>query len=252
MTPKPVFGERVQPNPLNWFRSMHWGKGNGTRHFYNEVPEPHWFRHKGHIDQENKDDLLYSFTHGDSIQELNFGIDTSTEEGRKQFMEKYNVFQEIFPETLPKNVIFPHEMPKTIPMEAHFRRVWHLYRAHALREHMNKAVSEGKITPADRDAAARFVFDRHGRLTLNAYVLAGMNLRPDLVGSKDLEATRNVFKALGLQMDVQLTTAQPFECQLLEQFDHHFKLTEDDMRANLTEISGHHIGERETTKHFAA
>jgi hypothetical protein len=62
---------------------MNIGKGAGSRHFYNEVPEPNWFRHRGNMDPEQKEDLLYSFTKGDEIQELNWGIDTSTEEGRK-------------------------------------------------------------------------------------------------------------------------------------------------------------------------
>jgi len=64
-TPVPFFGERQEPNPLQWLRLEHAAHGSGSRLFYNEVPEPWWNRHLGHIDPERKDDLLYSFTHAD-------------------------------------------------------------------------------------------------------------------------------------------------------------------------------------------
>jgi hypothetical protein len=43
-TPMPFFGERQEPNPLQWLRLEQFGKGNSSRLFYNEVPEPLWFR----------------------------------------------------------------------------------------------------------------------------------------------------------------------------------------------------------------
>jgi len=39
----------------------HWGKGNSSRLFYNELPKPRWSRHGGHLDDPEKN--LYSFTH---------------------------------------------------------------------------------------------------------------------------------------------------------------------------------------------
>jgi len=38
-----------------------WGKGFSSRLFYNEVPNPTWLRHGGHLDDPDK--WLYSFTH---------------------------------------------------------------------------------------------------------------------------------------------------------------------------------------------
>jgi len=32
-----------------------------------------------------------------------------------------------------ENMLYPHEMPKQIPEEAHFQRVWQYYREHTLR-----------------------------------------------------------------------------------------------------------------------
>lgn len=84
-TPAPFFGERQEPNPLQWFRLEQYGKGNSSRLFFNEVPEPWWHRNRGHMDPEQKDDLLYSFNKGDQDQEINFGIDSTTEEGRAEF-----------------------------------------------------------------------------------------------------------------------------------------------------------------------
>ena len=97
-TPAPFFGERQEPNPLQWFRLEQFGKGNSSRLFFNEVPEPWWLRHKGHMDQEKKEELLYSFTHADQEQETNFGIDTTTEEGRALFKAEYDAMAEICPE----------------------------------------------------------------------------------------------------------------------------------------------------------
>jgi hypothetical protein len=62
-TPVQFLGERQEPNPLQWFRFENWGKGAGSRLFYNEEPNPMWWRHQGHLD--NKEECLYSFTHGD-------------------------------------------------------------------------------------------------------------------------------------------------------------------------------------------
>lgn len=64
-TPMPFFGERQEPNPLQWFRLEQYGKGNSSRLFFNEVPMPWWHRHQGHMDDSQKDELLYSFNNAD-------------------------------------------------------------------------------------------------------------------------------------------------------------------------------------------
>lgn len=112
-TPTPFFGERQEPNPLQWFRLEQYGKGNSSRLFYNEVPAPWWHRHGGHLDTDKQDELLYSFTNADQIQPIDFGIDTTTEEGRAQFKAEYEALAQMTPELLStENMLFPHEMPK--------------------------------------------------------------------------------------------------------------------------------------------
>ena len=112
-TPMPFFGERQEPNPLQWFRLEQFGKGNSTRLFYNEVPAPWWHRHHGHMDVKQIDDLLYSFTQADNEQPIDFGIDTTTEEGRIEFKEQFDALCQMTPEVLNSAaMIYPHEMPK--------------------------------------------------------------------------------------------------------------------------------------------
>jgi len=136
-TPMPFFGERNEPNPLQWFRLEQFGKGMSSRLFFNEVPEPWWNRHGGHMDADNKDDLLYSFTHADQEQTLNFGIDTTTEEGRARFKAEFDALCLMTPELLSQDMmLFPHEMPKTVSKEAHFQRVWSYYREYSLRSNI--------------------------------------------------------------------------------------------------------------------
>lgn len=157
-TPSPFFGERNEPNPLQWFRLEQQGKGNSSRLYFNEVPEPWWHRHQGHMDVENRDELLYSFTHGDGEQEINFGIDTTTEEGRIRFKAEYDAISQMAPEIIkPEAMLFPHEFPKRVPQEAHFQRVWQHYREYSLRSAISDAVNGGRLTQGDADSALRFL-----------------------------------------------------------------------------------------------
>lgn len=57
-TPMQFWGERQEPNPVEWLRLEQFGKGSSSRLFYNEVPAPWWHRHGGHLD--NPEDVLYS------------------------------------------------------------------------------------------------------------------------------------------------------------------------------------------------
>lgn len=120
-------GERQEPNPIQWFRLEQFGRGSSSRLFYNEVPKPTWWRYSGHLD--NPDETLYSFTNANIDQQIAFGIDTTTEEGRARFKAEFEAFAEIAPEILKKdNMVFPHEMPSEVPQEPHYQRVWSLYR----------------------------------------------------------------------------------------------------------------------------
>jgi hypothetical protein len=197
-TPMPFFGERQEPNPLQWFRLEQFGKGNSSRLFYNEVPEPWWHRHQGHLDADQKDELLYSFTHADQEAPVNFGIDTSTEEGRAQFKAEFEAIAQMAPEIIQTEaMLFPHEMPRQVSQEAHFQRVWRFYREYSLRNSIAEAVNGGRLSQGDADSALRFLGDRH-HLSINQYVLAARGLRPDLENDEGFLATQRAFTAIDL------------------------------------------------------
>jgi len=118
-TPMQFWGERQEPNVIEWFRLEQFGKGTSSRFFYNEVPKPTWLRHGGHLD--DKENVLYSFTHADQDQAIIFGIDTTTEEGRIAFKKEFDALHEMAPEIIKKEDFqYPHELPKNVTQEAHF------------------------------------------------------------------------------------------------------------------------------------
>lgn len=129
-TPMQFMGDRQEPNPLQWLRWEQFGKGYGSRLFYNEKPSPTWWRHGGHMlqdknSEQERNNLLHSFTHSDQDQDLWLGIDTSTEEGRAKFRKEHDILCDLAPEMLKKeDLVFPHERPPTISNEPHFQRVW--------------------------------------------------------------------------------------------------------------------------------
>jgi len=183
-TPMPFFGERQEPNPLQWFRLEQYGKGNSSRLYYNEVPETWWNRHQGHMDQDQKEELLYSFTNGDQQQPINFGIDTTTAEGRAQFKAEYDAIAQMAPEIIqPAAMLFPHEMPAFVTTEAHFQRVWTLYREFSLRNAISLAANSGSLSQQDADSALRFLGKRNN-LCVSQFVLANQGLRPDLTSDE--------------------------------------------------------------------
>lgn len=235
-TPAPFFGERNEPNPLQWFRLEQYGKGNSSRLFFNEVPEPWWHRFQGHLDPEVKEDALYSFTHGDQQIPVNFGIDTTTEEGRKKFKAEFDAIAQMCPEMLrPENLLFPHEMPKQVSQEAHFQRMWRYYREFSLRNAISDAVSAGKLSQEDASSALRFLGKKH-HLSVSQYLLASQGARPDLANDSGFQATERAFKAINLSLNLTNLTAEPFESQFWASFDHQFALTEVDMRAKLPQF----------------
>lgn len=129
-TPQQWNGDRQEPNPLQWFRFEQVGQGFGSRYFYNEVPKPTWWRHGAHFlknadDDKELDKNVYSFTHANQQKQINFGIDTTTPEGRAQFKKEHDALAEMTPEIISKDdCVFPHEMDAPVPTEPHFRRVW--------------------------------------------------------------------------------------------------------------------------------
>jgi hypothetical protein len=117
------WGERQEPNVIEWLRLEQWGKGTSSRLFYNEVAHPTWFRHNGHLD--NPEEVLYSFTGGDQDQQVVFGMDTTTEEGRAAFKAEWKALSEMTPEIVKmEEMQYPHEMGKWVSQEPHFQRVW--------------------------------------------------------------------------------------------------------------------------------
>ena len=162
-TPMQFNGDRQEPNILQWLRFEQYGKGLSSRLFYNEVPQPTWFRYGGHM-LENKDSererdrLLYSFTNSNEEATVNFGIDTTTPEGAEEFKREFDIMAELAPEMIKKEMFyFPHEMAPIVSTEPHFQRVWQHYREHSLRESITKAVESGAISAEDEQACNQFL-----------------------------------------------------------------------------------------------
>jgi hypothetical protein len=98
----------MEPNIIEWFRFEQWGKGVGSRLFYNEVPKPLWSRYGGRF--EDPEQNLYSFTNANQEHKFLFGIDTTTQEGRELFKKEWETACEIVPELLNKyDMVYPHE-----------------------------------------------------------------------------------------------------------------------------------------------
>ena len=96
---------------------------------------------------DNPEKTLYSFTHADQDQQVIFGIDTTTEEGREEWRKEWNQMCQMVPELISKeDIVYPHESPKVVTKEPHFRRVWQHYREHIFRTKVESLVEEGKLT----------------------------------------------------------------------------------------------------------
>lgn len=228
-TPMPFFGERQEPNPLQWFRLEQAGKGNSSRLYYNEVPKPWWNRHNGHLD--NPEETLYSFTNADQEQQLTFGIDTTTEEGRIAYKKEYDALCEMVPEMIKQEDFqYPHEMSRFVSQEPHFQRLWKYYRGEHLTNLIDDAVSKGQVTDSDAAETKKFLGTRH-HMSVNAYVMQKGGLRHDLAEDEGYLATDRVMRALGLDaIECGKHTAQTFEDQFWTTFDEHQSLSEVEMR----------------------
>ncbi len=231
-TPTPFFGERQEPNIIEWFRLEQFGKGNSSRLFYNEVPKPHWFRYNGHLD--NPEEALYSFTLADQRHEPFLGIDTTTEEGRERFRKEWEALAEMTPELISKdNIVYPHELPTRVPDEAHYQRVWRYYREHNFRAAVDTAADRGLVSREDANNALRFLSDRH-HLSAQNYVQTVQGFRPDLENDEGFLATQRVVDAIGLnQYPIEKTTAQTPEFQFWDGVDQVLNLTSEGLKEQL-------------------
>ena len=156
-TPMMYNQRRNEPNPLQWFRLEGVLGGQGSRMFYNEVPQLSWRRQQGYItestDDREKERALFSFTHANQERQILFGMDTSTPEGAEAFRKEYEDLCEMAPEILKKeDLIYPHQMPARISEEPHFRRVWQHFREWTFKAALESSISEGAISEADAEA----------------------------------------------------------------------------------------------------
>jgi hypothetical protein len=231
-TPQQFWGERQEPNVIEWFRLEQWGKGASTRLFYNEVAEPNWLRHNGHLD--NPEEVVYSFTNANQDQNIVFGIDTTTEEGRLQYKAEYEALNQLAPEIIKmEDFQFPHEMGKQISSEPHFQRIWKYYRDHSLKNAIDGAAADGKCALEDANTAKKFIGTKHN-ISLAAYCYTKQGLRPDLENDEAFLATDRVMKAIGMQeIPITILTAESFEDQFWSNFDGQNGLTELQMREEL-------------------
>lgn len=232
-TPMPFWGERQEPNILEWFRIEQFGKGASSRLFYNEVPQPLWIRHQGHVNDAEEE--FYSFTKANQDQPLIFGMDTTTEEGRKLFEAEYLALAECAPEILDKNeIIYPHQIQHRPNQEAHFQRLWKTYQAYTLKQSAKQAVEAGKISAEDMQAAGKFLGAKGSQMSVAAYVYTKAGLRPALAQDEGYLAADRVMTAIGANdLPINLNSAMDPESQFWTNVDSTFKLTEEGMKQNL-------------------
>jgi len=196
--------------------------------FYNEVPKPRWFRYGGHLDDPEK--TIYSFTHGDQADLNIFGYDTTTPEGREAFKKEWDTICELAPELISKDdILYPHEQPKDLPNEPHFRRVWQHYREHTFRMRFAYLVKEGIISQQEAKSFRNFT-DLANVPTFNLYIYAKLGQLQHLKQDPGYQATLNVMEKLGLdKVKFDTKTSMPYEQQFWEQFDILMELNEEDM-----------------------
>jgi hypothetical protein len=54
-----------------------------------------------------------------------FGFDTTTAEGREKFKKEWETACQLVPELISKeDMIYPHEVNRSLPEEAYFQRIW--------------------------------------------------------------------------------------------------------------------------------
>lgn len=231
-TPMPFFGERQEPNPLQWVRIEQLGKGVGARLFYNEVPQANWFRTQGHRDSVEEE--LYSFVGGDQDQPIKFGMDTTTEEGRALFKAEYEALCDLAPEILKKeDIVFPHEEQKVLSTEPHFRRLWSHYRCFMVKNYAETLLEQGTITNEEYIGAGKFLGVKGTSIDVSAYVYTKAGLRPALAEDTGFLAADKILSSLTGGSTFSLKTAEDPESQFWKVVDTELSLSEKALKATL-------------------
>lgn len=231
-TPMQFSGERLEPQPLQWFRHEHWGKGHSSRFFYNEVPNPAIWRHGGRL--ENKEKVLYSFKYADQDSEDLFGFDTSNPEGREQLKEEVRRWKAMCPEVFREfEVDDNYETKPYLSEEPHFKRVWGHYRQFQFNSRVHYLIEQGDLSVEDIRKAKPF-FDANGLPSASMYSLAQRGLLGDVSNEPSFQSFTKILKWLGLDnVEFDNTTSQPHEEQFWNQFDNIFDLRESEMEEHL-------------------
>jgi hypothetical protein len=228
---------------LQWFRFEQWGGGFGSRLFYNEVPQLNtgksWWRNGGYLLQNENDDReahrrLHSFTHANQVRDLDFGMDTTTPEGREAFKAEWDNLSELAPELIKKeDLVFPHEQVPTLSSEPHFQRVWQHYRNHSFNLAFASATDAGTISQEDADAFKRFI-GMHSAPCLNIWIQAKQGKLDHLKDDEGYQATIRVMSAMGFDaVEFNTKTTRPLEEQFWEQFDGLYELTEASLKEDM-------------------
>lgn len=178
---------------------------------------------------------LYSFTHANQDTHMIFGMDTTTEEGRKLFEKEYLALAECAPEVLDKNaIVYPHEVHKKINSEPHFQRLWKTYQTYTLKEKAKEAVEAGKVSNEDMVAAGKFLGAKGSQMSVANYIFTKAGLRPALEQDEGYLATDRVMTAIGMTKDlINLNCAEDPENQFWSTVNTNFVLTEEGMKENL-------------------
>lgn len=190
-TPHLFDPQRFEPIPLNWFRIEWFGKGYGARLFFNETPKPMIYRHGGHLQTEED---LYSFKHGDTIQDDIFGVDCSTPQGREKLAEILEFWKKIAPDQF-KDCL--PEKQEYLSNEPHFQRVWHHYRQFLFKEKVQQAIRKGDLTDDDVSRAKPF-FDANGLPSPTLYHSALTGKLGDMSSDPSYQAFLKVLQWTGL------------------------------------------------------
>lgn len=226
-------GERLEANVAEWFRLEQWGKGASSRLFFNEQPTINWVRHQGHVDDIKSE--LYSFAHANQSNNVVFGIDTNTEEGRAKYKAIWEDIHALAPEIVKKeDFLYPHEMGAQISTEPHFQRLWHYFREHTLKQQIEAAVTDGSVSAEDVALATKFLGSSGRHLSVSAFVFAKAGLRPDVASSEEFAATDRVMTAVGMnEVEISTLTAEDLESQFWSNLDATYNLTEVGLREEL-------------------
>lgn len=170
------------------------------------MPQPLWIRHQGHVNDPEEE--FYSFTKANQDYPILFGMDTTTEEGRKLFEAEYLALAECAPEIIDKDdIVYPHEIQQRVTQEAHFLRLWKIYQGHTLKEKAKQAVADGTLSSEDMHAAAKFLGAKGSQLSVAAYAYAKAGVRPGLKQDEGFLAADRVMKAIGMELPINLNSA---------------------------------------------